>query len=144
MTSAPREGDLFVIKASHNKEKIYFFQGRSGIVQRIDERGIAADEDHISVSWLNGDAWEGRSSNIVDAGDGQFEGTPYDADNEQGSVRIKWKVAIENGNGYNTLPEFVAKLGDHESWPARKFTQSGWALATDPWGIEHWLPPRSP
>ena len=62
---------------------------------------------------------------------------------ELGSVVVKWKKARDVKLDYDTtLEEFVTVLGRHESWPARKFTKSGWALATDPWGTEHWLPPR--
>jgi hypothetical protein len=135
MTNEVRKGELFVINASK-----LFFQGRSGIVQMDREPGIAADEDHVRVEWVNGDSPTAWREKDVDRAAGKFVGMPYQ---ELGSVVVKWNKAIDDKLAHDsTLEEFVTVLGRHESWPARMFTESGWALATDPWGTEHWLPPR--
>ena len=143
MTSDARKGELFVINANHE----LFWQGESGIVEIDREPGIPADEDHVRVEWLNVRVeWRNRDSpddwskTDVDTGAGKFVGIPYQ---ELGSVVVKWKKAGDVKLYFDTtLEEFVTVLEQHESWPARKFTESGWALATDPWGTEHWLPPR--
>ena len=141
MTSDARKGELFVINANSRKnDSPLFFQGRSGIVEIDREPGIPADEDHVRVEWLNGDSPDAWSETDVDTGAGKFVGMPYQ---ELGSVVVKWKKARDVKLDHDTtLEEFVTVLGRHESWPARKFTESGWALAKDPWGTEHWLPPR--
>jgi len=143
MTSDARKGELFVINANHE----LFWQGESGIVEIDREPGIPADEDHVRVEWLNVRVeWRNRDSpddwskTDVDTAAGKFVGIPYQ---ELGSVVVKWKKAGDVKLYFDTtLEEFVTVLEEHESWPARKFTESGWALATDPWGTEHWLPPR--
>ena len=141
MTSDARKGELFVINANSRKnDSPLFFQGRSGIVEIDREPGIPADEDHVRVEWLNGDSPDAWREKDVDTGAGKFVGMPYQ---ELGSVVVKWKKARDVKLDHDTtLEEFVTVLGRHESWPARQFTESGWALATDPWGTEHWLPPR--
>ena len=143
MTSETRKGELFVINANHE----LFWQGKSGLVEIDREPGIPADEDHVRVEWLNvrvewlnRDSPDDWSKTDVDTGAGKFVGMPYQ---EPGSVVVKWKKA-RDAKPYSdtTLEEFVTVIGRHESWPARMFTESGWTLATDPWGTEHWLPPR--
>ena len=54
---------------------------------------------------------------------------------------MKWLNA--QGQAGVTLDEISDMIGQHEEWDAEMFTESGWALARDSWGDQHWLPPRS-
>ena len=151
MTSDYREGQLFVTKPSNTKRGNLFFQGRSGIVRQDHPRVRAADEEHVTIDWLNGELDLPYKEKTVDSGSGKFWGMPYE---RTGKAIVKWLVAIDTSQNWETLTEeylppnseennWFAKLGGHEMWNLKLFTDSGWALATDPWGeTEHWLPPR--
>ena len=146
MSSDSREGELFVTKTSK-----LFFQGRSGIVRKFHPSGtMTPDEEHVTVDWLNGHLGFGNTEKLVDSGSGKFWGIPY---KRTGKAFVKW-IAARNNTSFETLDEedlppnseqnhWFAKLGGHEKWDLKSYTDSGWALATDPWGeTEHWLPPR--
>ena len=148
MTSDDRKGELFVTKTSK-----LFFQGRSGIVVKSFPLGTTTpDEDHVEVDWLNGhlDRPNGNIEKIVDVGSGHFRGIPYET---KGKAVIKWLKAIDY-TSFETLNEedlppgsedknWSDKLGTHQVWNIKLFTDEGWALATDPWeDTGHWLPPR--
>ena len=59
MTSDDRKGELFTTpknarERTQGRAPLYF-QGRSGIVEKLHIRGPnAAEEEHVTVNWLNG------------------------------------------------------------------------------------------
>ena len=107
------------------------YQFHAGIAQENPAAGSPADEEHVKVRLLNG------HSEWMDVSRYGSAGKPY---RRRGRVVIKWLKA-ENQAG-QPLDEMRALVGQHEQWNAEMFTDTGWALAQDPWGERHWLPPR--
>ena len=121
-------GDLVFRYAGGKKS---YIQGNAGIVQEVPPPGVPADERHAYIRLINGDTiW------IDIAGYGSA-GKPFP---RKGRVVVKWLNA--QGPGGGPLDEMAGSIGNHEEWLAEMFTNSGWALARDPWGVQHWLPPR--
>lgn len=107
------------------------YQFRAGIAQEVPAAGVPTDEEHVKIRLLNG------LSEWMDVSRYGSAGKPY---RRRGRVVIKWLKA--EGPDYQTLDEMRSLLGQHEEWTAEMVTDSGWALAQDPWGERHWLPPR--
>jgi hypothetical protein len=155
MTDADREGELFETDKSSTK---LHWQGRSGIVRKYHPpEEITPHESHVTVDWLNGhlDLPPGNTTRekrpTVDSDSGKFWGIPYKTSEK---AIVKWLVARNDESPFETLNEeglpptsegnnWYSLLDTHEKWDIKLRTDSGWALATDPWGeTDHWLPPR--
>jgi len=121
-------GDL-VYKYPSGKHLNY--QYHAGIVEEVPPAGVPADESHAKIRLINGNCeW-------VDVGRYGAAGTPY---HRVGRVIVKWLRAHDLQG--ETLDEVSDLIGQHVEWHAEMFTDSGWALARDPFGEQHWLPPR--
>ena len=95
-------------------------RGDIGTVIEVME-GRERDESHVKVRLLDG------TEEIRDAKRTYYAGRPTP---HEGNVIIKWLRGCPEG----TLL--------HQEWPAEMVTELGFALAQDPWGELHWLPPR--
>jgi hypothetical protein len=163
MTSDDRKGELFTTpkypsERTQGRAPLYF-QGGSGIVEKLHIRGPnAAEEEHVTVNWLNGNLEKGPrygqpKKKDVDANSGHFRGLPEKRTGK--AAEVKWKVAAHESLDHHGplqkegLPpgdegnNWSALINEHEQWIVKETTASGWALAIDPWKeTEHWLPPR--
>ena len=109
-----------------------YYQFKAGIAEEVPEAGSTGDELHANIRFLDG---------VLEWRDVSRYGSAGKPFSRKGRVVVKWLSA--KGQGGRTLDDFSRRIGQHEEWDAEMFTESGWALVRDPWGDQHWLPPRS-
>jgi hypothetical protein len=113
-----RVGDL--VSAYPSRGRIY--EGNIGVAIEIFS-GRMHDEPHVKIRLPDG------SEDIRDVRGMRYSGKPVE---RRGRVIVKWVDGWPEGTSL------------HQEWSAEMFTDEGWALARDPWGRPHWLPPRGP
>lgn len=126
-TSKFQVGDLVFRYGSRNR----FRQWNVGIVEELPAVETLGDERHANIRLLDG------SLKWIDVGQYGSAGRPI---SRKGRVVVKWIDA--RWVDTQTLDEISNKLGQHEELDAEMFAEDGWALVRDPWGEQHWLPPR--
>lgn len=123
-----QEGNLIFRKDSGNE----FREWNVGIAEEVPQVINPGGEPHVHFRYQDGQLeWR-------DVGRFQTAGTPYV---NVGRVIVKW-ISAKGWNGHQ-LNEFLNTRDEHEAWEVVMATETGWALAKDPWGASHWLPPRT-
>jgi hypothetical protein len=115
-----RVGELVHQYRARYKGNRRLLRGDIGTVTEIFD-GREVDESHVKVRFLDG------TEEIKDTNKTYYAGKPKPY---QGKVIVKW---LEGGPEGTPL---------HQEWPIEMVTELGFALALDPWGELHWLPPR--